>query len=132
MRRIALLAILILALLFGSSTPAGVQEAKGFNKTAMDSTFVVYRHLAINSKTKTTIVEPFVCSAFTFQRDATGYLLLSAGHCIDGVPVDATFFVSENLGTEKFPVTIVSARFGGETDAEDYTVFHLKTTRQYP
>lgn len=132
MRYIALM-ILILALLLGSSTPAGVQEAKGFNKTALDSTFVLYGRM-IDPQTKKVIAEPFVCSAFAYERDATGYLLLSAGHCIDGTPVSATFTVSENLATEKFPVTIVSARYAGDAgdSAEDYTVFHLTTSKEYP
>jgi Trypsin-like peptidase domain len=120
------LAILLFVLLVLPAT-AQVQQARGFDKQVMDATFVLYgqRDDPISHKH----YQPFLCTAFIFQQDATGYLLMSAGHCVDGSPVDGTFAVAEQMGGPVTAVTAVSARL---TAVDDYAVFHLTTTKKYP
>ena len=93
----------------------------------MDATFALYGQR--DDPTTKKHYQPFLCTAFIFQKDATGYLLLSAGHCIEGSPVDSTFAVAEQMGGELHSVTPVSAR---KESVDDYVVFHWTTDRVYP
>jgi hypothetical protein len=97
----------------------------------MDATFALYGQ-AINPVTHQS-VSPFLCTAFAFKADSTGYLLLSAGHCVDDEPSESTFAVSEQIGGPLQRVSVVSARFEPSVGAyEDYAVFHLATSKKYP
>lgn len=124
MKKLALALILILL----SAVPmwGQVHGATGFDKTALDATFVVYGQWDIPKTGER--VQPFLCSAFAFQKDATGYFLLTAGHCAEG-PADATFVVADDLGSPMQNVTVISAR---REDAEDYMLLHLQTSKVYP
>lgn len=124
MKRLALAVLLILL----SVAPAWgqVHGASGFEKTSLDSIFVLYGRYTVPESGER--VEPFLCTAFAFQKDATGYLLLTAGHCAQG-PAEATFVVADNLGSPMQEVTVISAR---QEEPEDYMLLHLKTSKVYP
>lgn len=117
---------LAILLLFAVPARAQVQEPRGFDKTASDATLALY---GIMPDPADPHHHFFQCSAFIFQKDATGYFILSAGHCVSEVPKESTFGVAEYLGGEIYPVTVVGARLEG---AEDYSEFHLTTTKVYP
>jgi hypothetical protein len=122
------LALVLGFLLFGAGlTRAQIQPAQGFDKTAMDATFALYAR-GISEKTGK-MQQIFVCSAFVFKRDATGYFLLSMGHCVYDMPSEVTFVVSEQIGGPFLSVVPVSARLNG---SEEYSEFHLTTTKIYP
>lgn len=126
MKNIAI-AILLLILLLVTPVSAGIQGARGFEKTVLDATFALYGSRI--DKTTLKLYQPFLCTAFVFQKDATGYLLLSAGHCVDDTPIDATFGVAEQMGGTIQLVTVVSARLKA---SDDYAIFHLDTSKIYP
>jgi hypothetical protein len=107
-----------------------IQDAQGFDKTAMDATFAIFGEYD-NPKTKKH-EEPFVCTGFIFQADATGYLIMSAGHCVDKDPADSTYSVAEQIGSPTMPVECVFARLVQGKDYGDVSIFHLTTTKKYP
>src|SRR5271156_6743634 len=108
-----------------------IQPAAGFEKTAMDATLALYAVTQNDSGQKQA---HYLCTAFVIQQDATGYTLLSAGHCVSNLPIDSTFAVSEKIEEGAlYPVTPIAARFDDvPTDVEDYSEFHLTTTNVYP
>lgn len=124
---ITVIALAFLALSLWAPPSLGqVQPATGFEKTAMDATFALYnRYLDSDKK----VYMPFRCTATIVQADETGYILLSAGHCVDNTLSDSTFAVSKVIGGPIYPVTVVSARLEG---FDDYVLLHLKTTEKYP
>jgi hypothetical protein len=56
-------------------------------------------------------------------------VLLTAGHCVQTVPKDVQFSVSEEVGGARQPVTLIKAYFGEDID---FAIFNLKTTKNYP
>jgi hypothetical protein len=129
--RVFAIALLILAVLIPTSVRAQIQPAHGFDQTAMDATFAVYGEYP-DAKTHKA-VERFICSGFIFQADATGYLIMSAGHCVDKDPIDSTYSVAEQIGAPTMHVECVFARLvPASKDYGDVAVFHLATTKKYP
>lgn len=125
MKRLALAVLLILLSVI--PVRGQVQGARGFEKTAMDATFALYGRLD-DPKTGERI-QHFLCTAFAIQKDATGYVIMSAGHCVVDSPAEVTFGVAEDMDAEVQPVTVMSARL---EKGEDYFLVHLATSKQYP
>jgi hypothetical protein len=71
----------------------------------------------------------FVCTAFPYEKIPGGYRVMSAGHCVQGIPPGIDFSVAEQIGGPALPVTMVKAYLG---DGTDFSIFELKTTKQYP
>lgn len=74
-------------------------------------------------------VTHFLCTATAFEQGVNWYHLLSAGHCVKGVPEGVTFAVSEQVGGELMPVTVVKAIRQKDID---FSVFTLETKKKYP
>lgn len=121
--------ILILALLFvfaGLSVGAdSIHTPKGFIGRLWNGTLALY-----GQKGKAT---HFLCTAEPIAKTKGGYLLLSAGHCVQETPADIKFFVADEISGEMTPVTVVKAHDGVDGNDEiDFATFDLKTTKQYP
>lgn len=120
------------AWMLGQATPVqGQQSARGFEQTVMDATLAVYTQ---HFDRQRVLQSAFVCSAFVVGEDSDGkgITILSAGHCVDDQPSDWTFAVADTLGAPQQAVTVFSARYRRETSDDDYTIFHLVTTKKYP
>ena len=70
----------------------------------------------------------FLCTAWPFEKISGGYNLISAGHCIQEMDQNVSFFVSEVIGG---PLTPVIVRKVYEGDGIDVSEFELKTTKNY-
>jgi len=73
----------------------------------------------------------FLCTAATYAKIPGGYLLLSAGHCIEGNPADVTYFVTEDFGRPRQSVRVVKWIRDKSTNI-DFAVLELKTEKEYP
>jgi S1-C subfamily serine protease len=124
--------LLVLFLFYGAvSTAYGQGPAQGFEKTAMSATLALYGHFLDTDTHKT--YEPFLCSAFVIGKDATGYTLLTAGHCATSVPnQSATYLVSETIGGPLVSVEVIAARYNKTVGADDFMLLHLTTDKKYP
>lgn len=111
--------LLVLALLF-PSTVGSIQSPKGFAGKLWASTFALYG-------TKNDISH-FLCTAEPIEKTATGYRLLTAGHCVQNVPADVKFSVAEEIGAPLSPITLVKVYLGGNID---FSLFDFPTTKQY-
>ena len=114
-------AVLLSLVVFATVAFANVGAPRGFAKKLYDATFALY----LTQGKKST----FICTATAFERAPGGYHLLSAGHCVEGVPTTMSFAVAEEIGGTLTPVNIVRAR---DTEEVDFSSFYLQTTKHYP
>lgn len=120
MRRfIGVVLILIFLSFTVGATP--IRKPRGFNGQMYDGTLALYAE--IHGSTR------FVCTAEPFERIFGGYHLMSAGHCVQKIPDGVRFFVSDEIGGDTTPVTVMKAYDG---DGLDFSEFELKTAKKYP
>ena len=93
---------------------------KGFEGTVWSSTLALYGSL--NNRTH------FDCTTQVVGKTEGGYLLLSAGHCVQDIPAGVQFSVSDNIGSDLYPVQLVKAFEGGGID---FSLFSFKTKKVY-
>ncbi len=111
----------ILVLLFAVGAFAGsIQAPTGFAGQLWNNTFALYG--SRNTKTH------FLCTAEPIAKIDGGYQLLTAGHCVQLVPADIQFSVSDEIGSPRTNVTLVKAVLGG---GMDFAIFDLKTSKKY-
>jgi len=119
MKRI--LALVLIVILAGCSVAAGpIRPPQGFEGRLWGSTLALY-----GTKDKST---HFLCTAEPIEKTKDGYILLSAGHCVQEVPADVQFSVADEIGGKLTPVTVVKAYDG---DGLDFSIFRLTTTENY-
>ena len=72
----------------------------------------------------------FACTATAFQKTKTGYLLLTAGHCVTGEYANLPVFVEKEVDSklDLLPVTVVKAQH----DELDFAVLELQTKDKLP
>lgn len=70
-----------------------------------------------------------ICTAQPIKKTADGYILLSAGHCVQDTPVDLQFSVADDINGTLHPVTMIKAYDG---DGLDFSIFDFKTKKKYP
>jgi Trypsin-like peptidase domain len=114
------------SILFGNHT-SGIQPAHGFEAQAMNATVAIIG--AEGTPGTKDFEEHFMCSAFVAQKLATGYLLLSAGHCVSDVPSDVQYYESDTINGTRHQIVPVTARL---TDDEDVVMFFYETKQVYP
>jgi len=73
----------------------------------------------------------FLCTATIYAKIPGGYLLLSAGHCIEGNPEDIVYSVAENFGQPRQSVKVIKWLRDKSTNI-DFAVLELKTDKEYP
>lgn len=127
-RRIsASLATLVLALSLCNPLRSDVKGPMGFQKTVMDATLALYGVRGDYSR--------FLCTANVVDKvkrtskNPAGYIILSAGHCVDNEPSDVTFSVSNQIGSALHPVLPLMARMDGQ---DDFSFFFYPSTEKYP
>jgi hypothetical protein len=116
-------AILSLCLIFAT-------QASAVNKNherAQKATLVLYGH----SEQRDVTVP--LCTVFVYEKSTDGYFLLTAGHCFDDAPEDATYYVAdrviENPQVKQLEVVDVLRHVDdGKMDAAE---LHLKTKKVY-
>lgn len=118
--------VLALLLLTGLSVGAdSIRAPKGFIGQLWNGTLALY-----GQKGKST---HFLCTAEPIAKIKGGYRLLSAGHCVQELPANIKFFVANEISGEMFPVTVVKAHDGINSDDEiDFATFDFMTTKHYP
>jgi hypothetical protein len=97
-----------------------MQPPRGFAGKLWASTLALYG----SSKTQT----HFLCTAEPIAKIDGGYILLTAGHCVQLTPAGLQFSVAEEIGGARSPVTLVKAVL---SDKLDFAIFDLKTTKTY-
>jgi hypothetical protein len=117
------LALILLFVLVGLSVGASsIRAPKGFDGKLWAGTLALYG-------TKNNITH-FLCTSEPIGKiDTGGYILLSAGHCVQLVPEDVQFSVAEEIGGARTPVTVIKAHYDADLD---FSIFALKTTKKYP
>jgi hypothetical protein len=119
---LALFLILGLAIVTsaGAFTPPS-----GFAGKLWQSTFALY-----GSKGGAT---HFVCTAEPIARntEGDGYILLTAGHCVQEIPEGVDFSVAEEVGGTLSPVILIKAHEGDGADTIDFALFNFKTPKKY-
>jgi hypothetical protein len=115
------LLILLAMALLSLPTAANIGEPKGFLGKVYSNTFALYGHLG----TKTL----FDCTASIYDKTGGGYLMITAGHCIQDVPEGVQFSVSEQIGGELMPVKVLKVR---EEGSMDFAQLELDTKKVYP
>jgi hypothetical protein len=112
---------LMLFILMGLSVSAdSLRAPRGWTGSMYKSTLALYG-------TKGGVTR-FLCTAEPFEKIAGGYRLISAGHCVQLVPMDVQFSVAESIGGPLTPVKVLKAYLG---DGYDFSEFELKTDRKY-
>lgn len=97
------------------------------HERAQKATVVLYGH----SEQRHATVP--LCTAFVYEKSVDGYFLLTAGHCFDENPEDATYYVSDSVIEDPEldqlqPVEVLKHVDDGKMDAAE---LHLKTTKVY-
>ena len=95
-------------------------EPKGFLGKVYNNSLALYA--TYNKKNY------FDCSAAVYEKIKGGYYLITAGHCVQGVPENATFSVADQIGGSLTPVKLLKAR----EDDIDFAQFELRTDKSYP
>ena len=125
--RRGLITLLISGLLaLTPNAQAGIKQPRnGFDKKLEKATFALYVK-QYNDET----VPRFTCTAIAYQKIKGGYLLLSAGHCIDNRD-DAAFFVRTDVDDSLpfLPVTVVKYDFDKDND---FSILELDTKLSFP
>lgn len=120
--------VLAFAIAAAPVTVPNIQDAKDKAiAKAEASTFALYASSASRG-----VSDRFICTATAIAQVQGGYELLSAGHCTqanDRLPSDLTFKVSEQLGGNLMPVTLVKAVM--EDEPQDFSIFYLPTKNRY-
>jgi hypothetical protein len=70
----------------------------------------------------------FLCTAEPIEKIPGGYRLLTAGHCVQRSPEGLQFSVSEEIGGDRTPVTMVKAFLDNTLD---FAIFDLQTPKSY-
>ena len=112
--------LVVLLLLVALSTSA-VRAPKGYAGRLYAGTLALY----FTQKD----VSRFICTTEPFEKITGGYHLVSAGHCVQGVPPGGVFSVADFIGGPLTPVKMMKAYRG---DGLDFSEFELKTKRDYP
>lgn len=120
MRKFLIALFLIFLLALPATTTVTPQAPKGFDGKVYDATMAMYA-------TKGTDTE-FICTAWAFAKISGGYDLMSAGHCVTEVNADS-YSVSDVIGGPRTPITLVKAM---TQQGFDFSLWELKTTKQYP
>lgn len=110
--------------LFISSAVADVKPPRGkFEQKLENATFALYVE-------KSDGENHFTCTATAYEKTKTGYLLVSAGHCIDGRD-DLKFSVKTDVDDSlpAMPVTVVKYELD---DIYDFSILQLDTKRLFP
>lgn len=116
----------VLSLILALSVLAGpIAPPKGFEGKVWNSTLALYATLQTPNRT----VTHFDCTAEPIEKIPGGYLLMSAGHCVQEIPDHMQFSVAEEISGPRTNVKLVKAYEG---DGIDFAVFTLKTTKTYP
>lgn len=123
MKRISaiLISLLLFSMLLTQSSGAGsLKPPTKFEGSLWKSVMVLYGKLD-DYKT--------ICTIEPYEKIPGGYNLLTAGHCVQEVPVDLAFTVADEVGGKETPVTLIKAYDG---DGMDFAIFEMKTTKVYP
>lgn len=121
MKRFLIAAVLVLLTALSSAAQT-IHAPKGFAGKVWNSTFALY-----GTKGKTT---HFVCTAEAIAKSRDGYVLLTAGHCVQEVPAGLQFSVSDEIEGPRTPVTLIKVYEGRGEDPVDFALFDLKTTKK--
>jgi len=122
MKKLIAFALLVLTLIFAVPSNAdSIRAPKGYAGKLWDETLALYG--------TSDDVTHFVCTATPIQKIDGGYVLLTAGHCVQTVSKDVQFSVAEEVGGARQPVALIKAYFGEDID---FAIFNLKTTKNYP
>lgn len=118
--------LLAMCLVLGNQTSYAANKN---HQTAQRATFVLYRRSVSHHH-----VEDYeLCTAFIYKKAPDGYVLMTAGHCLQpDAPKDASYFVAEGqlVSDPKLqPVEVLNAVDDGVMDVAE---LHLKTDKQYP
>lgn len=119
-----LLVFLLLFSLFGVQART-IQNVGGFEQKAMNATLALYGQMAGPQQ----VITHFLCSATAIQKQARGYILLSAGHCTADEPAEVTFAVADDIGGKLSPVTPIKVRLHSP---EDVSLWYYETDKKYP
>jgi len=110
-------------LVFASSA----QAVNKNHERAQKATMVLYGH---SDERHMTIP---LCTAFVYEKSTDGYFLLTAGHCFDENPADATYYVADQVIEDPQvedlqPVEVLRHVDDGKMDAAE---LHFKTKKVY-
>lgn len=117
------LATLLLALILSLPLVVrgqSIQSPQGFAGTAYDATVALYG-------TKRGRTE-FLCTAWNYKQVPGGYDFVAAGHCVGDVQADS-YSIADTIGGSLTPVSVVKWIDG---QGMDFSIFEMKTTKQYP
>jgi hypothetical protein len=117
------LAVLTLMVSPALSTFANVKPPRTkFERNFMNATFALYVEKYGEKH--------FTCSATAYEKIKGGYLLISAGHCIDGRD-NLNFYVRTDVddALPYMPVTVVKYAL---TETLDFSILELDTKNKYP
>ena len=122
--RRGLITLLISGLLtFTTNAQAGIKQPRnGFDRKFEKATFALYIDEGDGTH--------FTCTATAYQKIKGGYLLLSAGHCIDNRDT-SNFFVKTDVDDTlpAMPVTVI--KYGFDSGA-DFSILELDTKLSFP
>lgn len=122
MKRI-LFAILLFIFSAISLGAQNVHAPKGFAGKVWNSTLALYGTIGP--------VTHFDCTARPISKSVDGYVLLTAGHCVQEIPAGVKFSVAEEIGGARTPVKLIKVYEGTGDNTVDIALFDLKTTKQY-
>jgi len=106
-----------------SAIPEKIQPPRGkFERNFENATFALY--VERNGE------KHFTCTATAYEKIKGGYLLVSAGHCIDGRDT-LKFFVRTDVDDSLpyMPVTVIKYAL---TEKLDFSILELNTKNKYP
>jgi hypothetical protein len=121
MKRLLAIVLALVFILAGSVDANTLHAPRGFAGQLYKGTLALYARLEGQDQ--------FVCTTEPFEKIPGGYHLISAGHCVQLMPIGVQFFVADDIGGPLTPVKMLKAYFGGGTD---FSEFELQTKRKYP
>ena len=118
---VSVLAFLLAVTGTGSAFANSIGAPRGFASDLYASAMALYATDGNN-------VTHFLCTAEPFEQIAGGYHLVSAGHCVQDIPADVQFSVSDEMGGQRTPVKMLKAFEG---NGLDFSEFELLTQHKY-
>ena len=113
-----LLIFLLAAISLGANS---IKPPNGLAGKLWASTFALYGTKDGQSK--------FLCSAELIGKSNDGYVVLSAGHCVQESPANLQFSLAENISAPLMAITLTKA-FDGP--GIDFAIFDFPTKAVYP
>ena len=111
---------------FADTPSEGPKKPTGFERKVYDSTLALY--LTIGNQSR------FACTTWPYQKTKTGYVLISAGHCVIKAVASYRgigFAVSETIGGPLIAVRPLKATYEIKDDYIDWSMFDFVTDKTY-